>query len=26
VTLEVDGERFDLVLADVERARLVPRV
>lgn len=25
VTVEVDGERFDLVLADVERARLVPR-
>lgn len=25
VTLDVDGERFDLVLADVERARLVPR-
>jgi len=25
VTLEVDGEQFDLVLADVERARLVPQ-
>jgi ribosome maturation factor RimP len=25
VSVEVDGERFDLVLADVERARLVPR-
>jgi len=25
ISIEVDGERFDLVLADVERARLVPQ-
>jgi len=25
LTVEVDGEEFDLVLADVERARLVPQ-
>ncbi len=25
ISVDVDGERFDLVLADVERARLVPQ-